>query len=539
MLLLILPLLITSDYLYTGQDLQWIAYSFLFAAMLLIQMRKPGRLRFGVLELILTILAIWSLIRTNPQLENAPNSIAVGLFFLSLIMLHQWTQSRKFVLCVLFVVSLGWNLAYFAFSSGNLFYLWGPFNQENHYQMANYAVCILFWVYSRKLHIDHRRIASLALIVLGLVSLVSSVLTGAKLVQMGWVIFLGFSGMRLLLGKRRIRINIHKALFWSTTIVLLTFIGTFILLTLLPPIHGFSESFSSRQTMNTASLTLLKSHGLWGVGFGEYRSEIITYWPSFQNAEYEFLNYPAGAHNFVVHYWCELGVIGLILLILYFSIPLAIAFRVWLYTPKQQIAYLFPFLLGWYLIIAGDYPSQGFVSAILVTVWIPLLLSKYAHTPLIIVKNRSILRIILILFCFLNVWNGYQQIQQARGVHFLGNVGLSQQIVRDDFQKFQESLYIRPNSVAYFYGSWLFLQMGDVTTAKLFVNKLTEISRFRWPVQQRLAQILIQEGFCKEANAEAQKVLRLRSPGSLPFFEEQIRRCKEGVSGKLYIGGNE
>lgn len=539
MLIFILPMFFNFNYLYMAQETQWLALTLFAVGLLLANSLKRQSMAFSFIDLVLLLFAIWWMIRVDPNKENSPNSLATSLYLISLVLLKDKRSSIKLSFFVISLVSISWNLwgvISFWFNP-RVFFYYGPFNQPNHYQYLNLLALFgsTYFGFRARETISKKKFI-LLLSIQSVLVFASVFLYGGKMVLISF-----FAISTLLVIKRSIikansiQLSFKITNIWGVVLVVVIFIGSAWLLVALPTIKGYRDSFSSRETMNMATFSLIHSEGGLGVGAGEYGYKILDYWPNAENVPYLADLYPGGAHNLLLNIWAELGLPGIILAILILGLPLGLSIRLFLKrSPGSSI--IFPFFIGFYLMASSDYTSQGFLSAILLSYFIPVLIyDRYVGKRFFVIdyKTRALLSIALGIVL---LFNGYQQIQQARADHLMRDVGLKRNVTPSDIPNFEKSLSIRSNSVALFYGSWLFLQNGDLKTAMLQVMELEKISGNKWPIRERKAQILIQEGKCNEAKYVAKPFLAYRGINANKLLRKQLEFCQNGESGKLYIG---
>lgn len=530
MILFLFPSLITSFGLYQAQDIQWLIWPW-FTVFLLLRLTFQSR---AVLPWASIPLVLWGLLAlgpVEPGVETAPTYVSGVLQMLALVLLIPNLKNapgRDFR--ILFGMSALWNLAFIVlrWDYDRFFFLYSPFNQENHHQLFNYVFCWGLWIWWLR-QAPERRVSRQAMIGYTLLAFGSLALSGAKIVQIASGISLLLLGLKIVFPRWMLGWKAWKRWILGVTLILLILVVLPLGSTGLADLSWWGDSFTARQTIWKATWNLLQEHWLGGVGGGEYGLQIRKFWPVRAEAAYLDTIYPGAAHNFLLHVWSEVGLGGLICWVVFYGLAYVKVWIPWVGGESSRADQLwFPLLTGWFLILAAISSTQYHLSAFLLTGAVPLLALNALQTPGRHLSPLSVKLIAGFLSIFLlGTW--WMQYQQARAETLVANYGLSGFLYSpEDIPRLKESLDIYPTSVAYYFASWLFLSQGEYDTAEKMIDELERISGYRWPVEKRRAQLAMAQGQCAKARQLTQHFLEVRPVEAEAGFAEQLKACEEG-----------
>jgi len=520
----------TSVLWFEPQDIQWIIMPIILLIVLGIQTFQRKVLIITPWSLLCIVFGAWMLVRLDATMEWAPHITIVVLTIWILALIVPRETYPKWIWIPLVSALLFWNLSYLVcqfLGKDSFYYLHFPFNQRNHFQMFNYlAAGALLLIVAR----DGWGGKFEKLVVVGSFGIIIWLLAtvGAKNVPLGAIIAFVLFLIRLALRKRSGKISIRVAIIVGVVCSILIMVVVPIWTTYLPPLNRLGISFTSRQTIWQATWNLIRDHWALGAGSGAYRGFIRDYWPLLKNAAYPSSMYPGGAHNQALFFWAETGLPGCIFWIALFGGAMGISFQQWVASRSLCSKMLFPFLVGYSIIVSLTFTPQWHTSSFIAALFVPGLVWNSAIQKKWIFPQfrlQIIPMLIVLVFFLLASYPNYQSLKSDHMIHY---ISLTQKVSGGaDLDKLSEANRVWPNSVSLYYGSKLLIEANQLADAKILVEQLEKISWHRWPVERLRAEIFYRNLQCNDGDHEINHYLQVRIPEEEAYIKMVRNACFE------------
>ena len=286
-----------------------------------------------------------------------------------------------------------------------------------------------------------------------------------------------------------------------------------------------ANTFTSRQDIWAATWALIRQHWLLGVGSHSFPGWIRETWPPLSLLHYPNQLYPAGAHDFFLNAWAELGLLGMIFTVAIMALAMSGPMernslqRDW----RDQV--MGAFAIGYLSVLSSTYAGHGFLPSILGLVAFtmacrPAALSwNVALSPQL---SRACLSVLLVLLG----WNAYAQYQRLEAVSMVSRIFVNHHVEgMMDVQVLQGSLSQSPNSIAAFYASGVFLQNRDFAGAASLIRLTESLSGSQWPVERRWFEWNAMQGKCGELQLQAKWISTHVPADQLAWISEFSRQC--------------
>lgn len=413
---------------------------------------------------------------------------------------ESWMGLARLVWLALFV------LAWQRWGIGN-----GAFNQENHlalFLLASSWLGVLALVKTQAWNLQ--RWGGVLLVVSSSLWLWS---TGAKALQIGWIVFwvLGFAARRG--GKM-------PFVLWLSIVLIVLGLPLISLNTDLSPL---GSSYLARQDIWQAALAMSLEHFPFGVGFHSFGAYSADYYPTLDSARYTITTLPPSAHNLLVHWFAELGVLGVVLLVALLSRTL------WIAKSWDRA-----FLVAQLPALALTHAAVGFISSLMLLLWFLCYVEmKFQRDLLLGIGRRMSLLWLYRIWAVFLLFSAYQVGQILHAESLVANILVQNKVHgMQDVARLQASLEIRENSIATFYASSVFLQNGALVESEHWLNRTEVLSGSRWPVTRRRFELFVAKGQCEHALQYAPSIIARERASEIPWIVPKAPSCLESRSPK-------
>jgi len=531
LLYLFIPFSIISWNLPAPQDIQWLILPLVMVglwAWLLFYRKCP--IEISSSSFWIFCIGMWGAVHVESQRDWTSYQQLIHLSLLTLPLLWQRTSWRFSHWVILSLFGFFWNTAYLVSLVHPFgFYLFSPFNQENHYQFCNLLWLFLLWDGATSLHLSlKKRRYLVSLLFLSVLSLVTLGCTGSKNVQLGLLLGLFLAALLWLLRGSLLR-SLNQKMLWLGAILLLTF--AFVVFPFLS-LHwtwfmNLGDSFSARGSIWYATYRMIQEHWLVGVGSGSYTAYIQGFWPTISEAPFLAMVYPSVAHNYVLHFWSQHGLVGLLL---------AVGWIAWIWVRTvskfcvaQDVRSLFAVVLSTALlpILALSEVTQLLPSAILAFYLIGLHLSSNQKSAPWYTCSRRLSWVVGCAVCLGVGISAYGVVQEMRAQSLVRDVFLKGTVESSDVPNVRRSCELHDNSLAEYYASILMIHTGLYDDAEKALARATVLGGYRLAYDRRRAQIWLGRGDCSKALEMSRKVLRYRSMESEPWLRDIALSCSD------------
>lgn len=295
------------------------------------------------------------------------------------------------------------------------------------------------------------------------------------------------------------------------------------------PAFDFSEDYYENANLRVIfwkkSFCLIRSHPLLGVGAGNWRIAIPSCkYPA--NPEHTAKNFTySQPHNEWISIISELGIVGFILAVFIFFIPLLIVFRKIVFTvPRYPVSAVFyaSFIIGFYLFSVFDFPLKRVEHNVLLFSVFAFLFRKVPLKPL----NGKLIHKVPVkmfswLFVFLLIFSVFLSLARIKGeyitIKMFRNERKNDVNVIHYCREAENPFYrITPNTLPL---SWFegvaYFRKGAVDLAIICFKKALEVTPFEVRVLNDYGAALFKSGKQKEA-----KAMLLNAFDIDPYFDD-------------------
>ncbi|MFZ4521598.1 MAG: O-antigen ligase family protein [Bacteroidales bacterium] len=287
---------------------------------------------------------------------------------------------------------------------------------------------------------------------------------------------------------------------------------------------SYYENANLRMIFWKKSAGLVASHPLLGVGAGNWRIHVASI-PKPDNPDHIFKNYTySQPHNEWIGFASELGIPGLILVIILFFLPVILVFfRIVVRREKLPVTTLFyaSFIAGFYLFACFDFPLKRIEHSVIlfsILAFIPLEIPRSGWFQPSSERAWKYLRFFLVIGLMFTSVVAFMRIKgEFFTLKMFRNERMSpENVIRYGKEAGNRFYRLTPNTlpVDWFIGVAQF-KLGDAASARMSFQKALKVTPYEVRVLNDDATALYQLGKAPEAKVEWQQALEID-----PFFDD-------------------